>query len=733
MTMCIPNGCELTYRGRTDLREAIRCVLLAGALFAGGHPGVVLAQQSVVAKSDLTPTTLETIEVIGFMVRPETIVVTPITLGFGDAALWIDGMRQDLYPGLVETQSYQDSNPVIMTTKNPQPDCAVLKNNPVDISNGTKHVHAVDFQSVSNQDLKLTRYKNPLWTGVGIFGQSWISNLDVKIAAETCEQVPGKPSCEISASSQYIMLYTEQGGIRQFYRPSGESNIWRSVNGETGHLVRINDGSADAGKYVLYTRTALGSPQIKFRRNGQIESITNIDGNNLVYTYDAGNRLTKVTHASGRSITLSWTASTPDAVTSIVAPNGASYNFEYYTGLSSAGGAPLLKKVNYPDGKGNVEYVHPAGSRPEKFLLQIKVNGQALKNYTYHSGTSGTLSGMIDDTVASSSFADGTNLESYLYFIDGDPDNGYIDKTETTNGYGKKTTYLLEDQMLLETIGEASVHCSATASKATYNAEGLIATTTNESGVTTRYEYDSSRRKIRQIEGQGTSLQRTTTWQWDSDPNDILRSELIKKITVEGQSSITYEYDRSSLSTIGLLSSITTTNLTSNGVANASQTIAFNYTLHPSGLIASINQDGPLPGAGDYKKMSYNTMGDLISVQNSLGQLQAFSGHNGFGQPGRIVDVAGAVTEYEYDLRGRVVVERRFPNGSPVETRYVYGASGLLDAVDQSDGNTLYYHYDAAQRLVQEDLTEPGGSHAVKRYTYDLMSRPTKVEVGRDN
>lgn len=45
----------------------------------------------------------------------------------------------------------------------------------------------------------------------------------------------------------------------------------------------------------------------------------------------------------------------------------------------------------------------------------------------------------------------------------------------------------------------------------------------------------------------------------------------------------------------------------------------------------------------------------------------------------------------------------------------------------------IVYHYDAARRLIQEDVTEPGGSFAVKRYTYNAMSQPIKVEVGRDN
>jgi YD repeat-containing protein len=67
-----------------------------------------------------------------------------------------------------------------------------------------------------------------------------------------------------------------------------------------------------------------------------------------------------------------------------------------------------------------------------------------------------------------------------------------------------------------------------------------------------------------------------------------------------------------------------------------------------------------------------------------------------------------------------------------VETRYAYGASGLLDAVQSGDGNTIVFHYDAARRLVQEDMTEPDGSFAVRRTTYKRDVAADPGEIGRD-
>ena len=141
--------------------------------------------------------------------------------------------------------------------------------------------------------------------------------------------------------------------------------------------------------------------------------------------------------------------------------------------------------------------------------------------------------------------------------------------------------------------------------------------------------------------------------------------------------------------------------------------------------------DAPL--TADDATMTYSPAGDLLTAANSSNQATTYANYNAFGQPGRITSPSGAAVEYEYDARGRVVVERAFPNGGPVEKRYTYGANGLLDAVTTSDGNTVLYHYDVARRLIQEEITEPGGGYAVKRYTYDAMSNPIKIEIGRDN
>jgi YD repeat-containing protein len=734
MSAWIANGSELTQRGRTNLREAVRCTLLAGLSVACIQGDMAYGQEAVGTLPTLTVrpdpespsgtvSTMDAVRVVGFMVTRESLTAPLSSLNPGSARHTLAGMWEEYYLGPLDTHVYEQPLPPV-EHKNPQPQrkketCPrepddEMVNNPVDITSGTKHVDAVDFQSISIPELKLSRYKNPAWEGVGIFGKHWTSNFDVKLTSANCEQFPDRPSCVITTSDTYIRFRTELGGVSE-YEKQPNSSTWIPTSGQEGTLTRIGSGPNN-GKFVLRTRDSISSPEVTFRSNGQIERVVNKDGNNLIYSYDAQNRLLQVTHASGRNIRFTWTSATPGTVTSITDPNGGVYTFEYQPSWGTH--RPIIRKVNYPDGKGNIEYIGGA------YIDQIKVNGQPFKNYTYHDAF-----GPTPNLVKSSSFADGTNVVNYQFFKEQYPEYLFVTRAETVDGYGKKTTYLMDKRMLVETIGDASVHCAASVSKATYTDDKLLESTISNTGTITKYEYDGQRRRTKQIEAFGTPQQRITTWEWDDDPNNFLRSGLIKKVTVQGHSAVTYTYRDLD----GLVATMSSTNLTANGTPGATRTTSFSYTFHSNGLIASVLQDGPLPGTGDYTKTTYSAQGDLISQENALGQVKTYSGHNGFGQPARFVDISGAVVEYEYDARGRVVVERTFPNGAPVETRYVYGATGLLDGITSTDGNAVYRHYDSAHRLIQEDRSRPGGGFDVKRYTYDQMSNPIRIEVGYDN
>ena len=276
MTAFIPDGSELTARAQSNLREAIRCTLLAGLIVGGSQCEIALAQHRVGSIPSMNSKasedtgsipTLESVQAIGFNVVRETIISVPIALNPGSVNFYIDGVLQVNYPGPLDTHMYVTPLPP-RKMKSAQPYCPHLKDNPVDVTSGTKHVSEVDFRSISNPELKLSRYLNPAWEGVGILGKRWVTNFDVKITSEDCDQWPSAQSCQISPNASTLRLYTELGGASEFEKEYN-STAWIPTSGQDGYITRVTSG-ADAGKYLLTTRSSITSPQILFRNNGQI-------------------------------------------------------------------------------------------------------------------------------------------------------------------------------------------------------------------------------------------------------------------------------------------------------------------------------------------------------------------------------------------------------------------------------------------------------------------------------
>ena len=87
--------------------------------------------------------------------------------------------------------------------------------------------------------------------------------------------------------------------------------------------------------------------------------------------------------------------------------------------------------------------------------------------------------------------------------------------------------------------------------------------------------------------------------------------------------------------------------------------------------------------------------GNVASVTNALGHKTQLLSYNAHGQPLRIVDPNGLVTDLTYDPRQRLT----FRNVGGEITTYGYDAVGQLKKVTLPDNSFLAYTYDAAHRL----------------------------------
>jgi len=434
--------------------------------------------------------------------------------------------------------------------------------------------------------------------------------------------------------------------------------------------------------------------------NGSILEIKNEQGVGWTFSYGGlnGTQLQRVTHTSGRYVQLDWTGA---KLTSVTDPAGNKYVYAYVGNILESATLPGGVKVTY----------HYEDPRSWKMLTGKSYNNMRYSTFAYDAGWKASRS----------EHAGGVERYAFDYqfgqrYVEGP---GYVTEVVQaviTNPLGKQTTYKFSAGKIVEVTGNPSANCPLSFKRSTYDAWGYEDRVEDFAGNVTDLDYDSHGYLRKKIEAYGTPHARTTTYVWDEARNRLT------KATIAELSETSYSYDSN-----GRPASVSVRDLVTSQV----RTTTYHYTHHSNGMLASVRVDAPL--TADDVTMTYSPAGDLLTVVNANNQTTTYANYNALGQPGRITSPSGAVAEYEYDARGRVVVERTFPNGSPVQTRYVYGASGLLDAKTTSDGNTAYYHYDAARRLVQEDLTEPGGGYSVKRYTYDAMSNPIKIEIGRDN
>nr|WP_272913769.1 DUF6531 domain-containing protein [Lysobacter dokdonensis] len=552
-----------------------------------------------------------------------------------------------------------------------------MRGNPVRLPSGLKVEEETDFASDGEMGLFLTRMYGHR---DGMFGARWRSNFDYSLEWE--DRAVGIRA--VRPNGSVIWMPTQAGGWRQ----SPAKPLPRIEQWPQGWIYLFNE----AGGTEIYDQ------------QGRVHVVRNERGVGWHYVY-AGAQLQRIDHTSGRSVRFGYTNG---ELTHVTDPVGSVYRYAYHR---VGHHRPRLVETTLPGSPATRITYHALPSRyigaPPGNMSGKSFDGLRYSTFIYERNDE-------EARVVSTEHHAGVERHSFAYSGDLESTTENYSVVET-NPLGHRTTRRYLDGRLVSVEGAASSNCGSRDRYLQYDANGQPNQVTNFAGAVTTFDHDSAGRLIRKTEAAGTKLQRARTFTWAPDRNRVMSE------TLEGSASTTYTYLDN-----GRLASTTVTDFATGAIRGTT----YAYTTHSNGLLSSLTVDGPTPG--EDLTHQYNASGDLIESRNTAGHATRYEGHNGRGQPARIVEPSGAVTEYEYDQRGRVLVERTFPNGSPVETRYIYGASGLLDAIQAADGSSVIYHYDAARRLVQEDRTEPGGSFAVRRITYNAMSQPLRIEIGRD-
>lgn len=587
----------------------------------------------------------------------------------------LSGFNIPRMPTFFEGGSSENTGAPEQTT---EPGCS--SGNPVILATGNKVEPELDFAAGGEMGLYLSRTYNKQWSGRGIFGRNWLSNFDYSLAPQT-------------TGGQNLLWLQHPDGRRIKFIWSAADGNWKEDKAQAvAYITRSGDGT-----YTHFNET---NGTERYRADGYILELRNEQGVAWIFSY-LGTLLQKVTHSSGREVSFTWTGKQVSAVT---APNTQTFAYTYTEDVFGEGHSRLASATS-PGGPSSTTVYHYEDARFPDGLTGKTVNGRRYSWFTYHP----------DGRAASTEHAGGAERYTFSYAIeatqpitpppappppggyDNDADRGWCeyipgtgricymptstspDPTVTTqnatapaaattptrmrvtetNPLGKQTVYRYEERKLISVEGLGSQNCAARYNEKSYDINGYLDLASDFKDGLTDLDHDAQGHLLKQVEGVGSSVERTTTFTWDAAKKRVLKE------TIQGLLERSYSYDPA-----GRLTSVSTKNLSANGTSGQTITTTYSYTLHANGLVASITSDGPLPGAGDAITQQYSSQGDLISVRNSLNHTETFSMHNGLGLPGRTVGANGAVTDHVYDGLGRRRATRANVNGGVAETAY---------------------------------------------------------------
>ncbi|XAH25010.1 RHS repeat-associated core domain-containing protein [Xylophilus sp. GW821-FHT01B05] len=321
---------------------------------------------------------------------------------------------------------------------------------------------------------------------------------------------------------------------------------------------------------------------------------------------------------------------------------------------------------------------------------------------------------------------------------------------------GRTTSYTYDalGNKLSETVTDTATGQSQ-ARLWTYNAAGLVATSTEPNGAVTQYAYDSFGNPTQQTDPLG----RATQYQHDAagritqqtDPNGITSSftydlrgrlltqnqgglqttntytatGLVASVTAPTGYALTYTYDAAHRLTgwsdnRGASGSYTLDgmgNRTAEQVRDAQNNLAWQ-------VARSINQLNRVAsetvGGNQSLSYGYDANGERVSETNALGQTTQYS-LDGLRRITQVKDSLNALATLEYDKRDNITGATDF-KGAP--TSYVRDAQGNATQEASLDAGLLQTSYDALG--LPSRITDALGR--ATDITRDLLGRPTRIQ-----
>lgn len=614
-------------------------------------------------------------------------------------------------------------------------DSNTQKGDPVNLVTGNMHINATDLATPGpGMAFQFTRtYNSKSWL-YGPLGHGWAHNLGVALYP-----LPGTNMPALLQGGDGDQMFFLQATPGVFIPPPGEHSQL----------------STNASGFAWQTKDKI---TYNFNVTGQLQSVTDRNGNAITLSHDAAGRLTSATDTAGR--TYSFVYDTHGHLVSLAAPGGRTVTYAYDANDN------LIRVVGPAGGVTTYEYLDPADSHN---ITRQTVDGHFVMDYTYDAmdrcsrsqGQGGGFGVSLEyhPELSYTRVTDARgNLQTCYYNSKGTIDrivypggtqeqfvwSADVNRTAATTRDGRNWTYQYDGRANLTRINDPLLNTVLLA----YDNQDNLTSLTDERGKQTRYAYDGKGNPTRIDYADGTW--ETFTYNARGQPLTAADSK---------SNTVAFAYDTS-----GNLLSVTDPN--GNRVSNTYDALgrrtaqtdargnktsyAFDalnrVTRITNALSAKVNLTHTTAGLGSLTdpnsnttQFRYNALNLLEETTDALGNKKTFT-YDGNGNLASRTNFNGASTTYSYDALDQLS-GISYPNASSVGfqydnagrmtqmtdatgiSRYAYDSLGRLAAYTNGSAQTVNYNYDAAGNLVS--LTYPGDKTV--SYSYDDRGRLVQV------
>jgi RHS repeat-associated protein len=493
----------------------------------------------------------------------------------------------------------------------------------------------------------------------------------------------------------------------------------------TGQLQTIQDLNRNTLTFSPAGITStVGGVAIPFVRDsqGRITKITDLNGNNYLYSYDSpcgtGNLCT-VTFPGTTTIQANYTYFADHSLNTQLDPNSNTTTYTYYAqGDPNQGRLQSVTGPAVPGPNGTTQYV-------TQYTYNVAANSSTVKNpdggsittaydrfgkplsVTDALGRTTTYTYDAHENLISQTDGFG-NVTAYTYDANGCQTsiraplgdtsqtiyNQFCQPTSITDAANTNTQTLTYDgNFNLKQVTDLENGPNTQVLSATYDTMGNVLTSTDANGKTTQNEYDS----------RGNLIQIT-------DPlNDITH------MVYDGMDRLVSQADPRG----------NTTQFTYDALGNLKQKTdamgnATTYTYDNNGNKLSETDANKNPTSYQYDAL--NRLTKITYPDNTTKQYTYDFRNNKLTE----IDQAGHETFYVYDLAGQLKsVTYAYGTADAGTVQYTYDLDGKVKTVQDELGNTTTYNYDQAERVttVQDATTNPP-----TKYGYDADNRLTSIQ-----